>query len=140
MPNHVNTVITTNTTITCVVIIIINLLIWRKTRKDLNTTQNARSREISRQVGRALLFQAIIPFLCCFLPTLMIFIYTQLNVNIPLNIIQILFYPFLPQVVAPISTLLIVGEYRKRLIGFIMRRTPQSSSVFVNTAIVRPNV
>src|SRR4051794_39886437 len=55
---------------TFMVVITFNFLIWLKTRQSI-LPENQRSARISRQVGRVLLIQAIIPFALQTFPTIM---------------------------------------------------------------------
>jgi hypothetical protein len=103
---------------TTVIIIISNYLIWRKSRETMMPEQQ-RSVEISRQVGRVLLIQAIIPIALQMLPTLFLCISVLVGQEFS-SAPSFLYSQTWTSCIYPVATMSIVGHYRRQIMKMIM--------------------
>jgi hypothetical protein len=110
--------------LTTLIIIVCNYLIWRKSGQNLMPEQQ-KSVEISRQVGRALLIQAFIPIALQMLPIVFFCITILIGREIS-SVSSFLYSQTWTSCIYPVSTMAIVGHYRRQIIKMIMwwKNTP----------------
>jgi hypothetical protein len=98
------------------IIFLTNMLIWRKSRQALMPGQQ-QSREISRQVGHALLVQALFPLALSLLPTFLINISLLLAGSEGWDCwLMVPNFQYWAGLVNPVATILIVSQYRNVLV------------------------
>jgi hypothetical protein len=95
-------------------ILIVNVLIWRKTRTELMPNQQ-QSREISHQVGQALLVQALFPLALSLLPTLLT-LCTILAGGKGDEWLAVPYFQYWAGLVNPVTVILFVRQYRDVLL------------------------
>jgi nicotinamide riboside transporter PnuC len=115
---------------TTLIIILCNWLIWRKTRQNTMPTQQ-KSVEISRQVGRALLIQAVIPIVLQMLP--IVFLAVTLLVGQEFSSISFLYVQAWTSCIYPVATMTIVGHYRRQIKKILVCWKSTANSVYPST-------
>jgi hypothetical protein len=112
-------------------IILCNYLIWRKTSQNLMPEQQ-KSVEISRQVGRVLLIQAIIPIVLQMLPVVFVCMTIMIGQEFS-SVSSFLYSQTWTSCIYPVATMSIVGHYRRQIKKILKWKNPASVSVYPST-------
>jgi hypothetical protein len=110
-------------------------LIWRKTRQSVMPEQQ-RSVRINRQVGRVLLIQALLPLILQTIPSTLLILSVVIGQNVSF-ISSFLNAQTWTSCLYPISTMAIIGHYRREIKKLVLslRNNPNSiSSMYPTTA------
>jgi nicotinamide riboside transporter PnuC len=117
--------------LTLCLIVITNLLIWRRMRQSLLPEQQ-HSVEVSRQVGRVLLLQATIPLLLTFIPAIVLILSIYFGQNVSF-LSSFLYAQTWTCAIYPVAAMAMIGHYRRRIKKLIMSWKHGQSTVYPST-------